>query len=94
MRWKGADMAQAQRSPVLRLGVDFEASALIANLGMEAYSVARSRAEEASSDEMARDWSDVAYAIARKARRGAFAIPAVSSSEALAARASAEWPFT
>jgi hypothetical protein len=51
------------------LGVNTEAKALLTNLGMEAYSVACLRAQEASSDELAQDWTDVAYAIARKTRR-------------------------
>ena len=33
---------------------------------MQAYSIALKRAEEASSDEMARDWSGVAATIARR----------------------------
>jgi hypothetical protein len=37
---------------------------------MQAYSIALKRAEEASSDEMARDWSVVAATIARR-RAGA-----------------------
>jgi len=53
----------------LRLGIAVEADALICNLGSEAYSIAVRRAEEASSDEMARDWSGVAVAIARKTQR-------------------------
>ncbi len=40
----------AQRPRGVRLGVDFEAKALIANLGEEAYSVACLRAQEASSE--------------------------------------------
>ena len=38
-------------------------------MGAEAYWVARRRAEEASSDAMARGWSGVANAIARRTRR-------------------------
>ena len=34
--------------------------------GAQAYSIALNRAEEASSDEMARDWSVVAETVARK----------------------------
>jgi hypothetical protein len=36
--------------PRLRLEIDHEAEALMLNLGAEAYSVARQRAEEASSE--------------------------------------------
>jgi hypothetical protein len=36
------------------------------NLGAEAYSVARQRAAEASSDEMAKGWSGVAATIGRR----------------------------
>jgi hypothetical protein len=50
----------------LRLMVAFEAEALIANFGGEAYSIARRRAEEASSETLGRDWSEVARMIARK----------------------------
>ena len=50
----------------LRLMIGFEAEALIANFGGEAYAVACQRAEEASSDEMVRDWSVVAATVARK----------------------------
>jgi hypothetical protein len=40
----------------LRLGIEFEADALLWTSGMQAYSIALNRAEEASSDEMVRDW--------------------------------------
>jgi hypothetical protein len=50
----------------LRLEIGHEADALIQNLGAEAYSVACRRAEEASSDEMAKDWTGVAAAIDRR----------------------------
>jgi hypothetical protein len=59
-------MLYRQRPRGLRLGIDLEAEALISTSGGEAYRVARRRAEEASSEEMARDWSGVANAIARK----------------------------
>lgn len=39
-------------------------------MGAEGYWVARRRAEEASSEEMARDWSGVANVIARRTRKG------------------------
>ena len=66
-------MTHRQGSRALRLGIDFEANALMSTSGPEAYSVALRRAEEASSDEMARDWSGVAVLIARKTqRRGLF----------------------
>jgi hypothetical protein len=62
-------MLQAQRSRGVRLGVDFEANSLIASMGAEAYSVACLRAQEASSDEIAQDWTDVAGVIAHRMRR-------------------------
>ena len=51
---------------LLRLMVAFEADVLIANFGGEAYGIARQRAEEASSEMLGRDWSEVARTIARK----------------------------
>ena len=62
-------MAHRQTLRPLRLGIDHEARALMSVMGAEAYWVARRRAEEASSDAMARDWSGVANAIARRSRR-------------------------
>jgi hypothetical protein len=62
-------MSNRQRSGALRIGIDLEAQALISNCGREAYLVAVQRAEEASSDEMARDWSGVAALIARKTEK-------------------------
>ena len=59
-------MAHAQRIRGLRLGVAFEADALILNLGSGAYAAACARATEASSDGIARDWSDVASVIRRR----------------------------
>jgi hypothetical protein len=53
----------------LRLAVSSAAEALISDLGGEAYAVARRRVEEASSDRLARDWSEVALVIARKTGR-------------------------
>jgi hypothetical protein len=53
----------------LRLAVSSAADALISDLGGEAYAVARRRAEEASSDLLARDWSEVALLVARKTGR-------------------------
>jgi hypothetical protein len=62
-------MTHAQRFRGLRLGVAFEAESLIANVGSGAYAVACMRATEASSDDIARDWSDVASMIRRRGRR-------------------------
>jgi hypothetical protein len=50
----------------LSLEIEMEANALIINSGAKAYSVARQRAEEATSDEMANDWNGVAAAISRR----------------------------
>ena len=46
--------------------IEAEANALIVDLGDRGYSEARRRAREASSNEMEREWSRVALAIARK----------------------------
>lgn len=59
-------MSNRERPRKLRLAIDHEANALMANLGAKAYWVAQQRAEEASSDEMAHDWSWVAAAIGRR----------------------------
>jgi hypothetical protein len=45
---------------------ELEADALLFTSGAQAYSIALKRAEEASSHEMARDWSVVAATVARK----------------------------
>ena len=50
----------------LRLAIAFEAEALISGFGDEASAEARRRAQEASSDFLARDWSEVALLVARK----------------------------
>ena len=50
----------------LRLAISSAAEALISDLGREAYATACRRAEEASNDNLARDWSAVALAITRK----------------------------
>ena len=59
-------MSYHQRPHDLRLAIAVEAEALISGFGGEAYAEARRRAEEASSDVLARDWSDVALTVARK----------------------------
>jgi hypothetical protein len=46
--------------------VEAEADALILDLGATAYAQARRREDEASSDAMAREWNQVALAVARK----------------------------
>jgi hypothetical protein len=58
-----------RRGRGLRVKTDLEAKRLISELGEEAYSVARRRAEEASSETMANDWSVVAFVIARRTRK-------------------------
>ena len=50
----------------VRLGIELEADALLSVSAAQAYSIALKRAKEASSDEMARDWSVVAATVARK----------------------------
>jgi len=59
-------MLQRERPRKVRLGIDVEADALLSIAGAQAYPIALKRAEEASSDEMARDWSVVAATVARK----------------------------
>jgi hypothetical protein len=59
-------MLPRERPQRVRLGIQLEADALLSISGAQAYSIARKRAEEASSDEMARDWSVVAATVARK----------------------------
>ena len=59
-------MLQRERPRKVRLGIELEADALLSISGAQAYSIALRRAEEASSDEMARDWSVVAATVARR----------------------------
>jgi hypothetical protein len=59
-------MLQRERPRKVRLGIELEADALLSISGAQAYSIALKRAEEASSDEIARDWSVVAATVARK----------------------------
>ena len=59
-------MLQRERERRVRLGIELEADALLSISGVHAYSIALERAEEASSDEMVRDWSVVAATVARK----------------------------
>lgn len=88
-------MVHAQRSQGLRLRVDLEADALLADLSMDAYSAACLRAEEASSKEMAHDWNAVANAIARKSRRRAgLMMLTASRGGTLVAQTGPVWPFT
>ena len=69
----------------LRLMVGFEADALIAKFGGEAYAVACWRAEEASSEMMATDWREVAVAIARKKQKAVRSNPTTDLGSS--------WPF-
>lgn len=87
-------MAHAQRSQGLRLGVDLEANALITNLGVNAYSAACLRAEEASSKEMAKDWGAVANVIARKTGVRPGLVASAVSLAKLSAQGGPVWPFT
>ena len=59
-------MLQRERQRGVRLGIELEADELLSISGVQAYSIALKRAEEASSDEMVRDWSVVAATVARK----------------------------
>jgi hypothetical protein len=62
-------MLYRQRPQGLRLGIDLEAETLISNSGVDAFRIARRRADESSSQQLAKDWSRVAVAIARKTRK-------------------------
>ena len=59
-------MLQRERPRTVRLGIELEADALLSSSGTQAYSIAIKRAQEASSDEIARDWTVVAATVARK----------------------------
>jgi hypothetical protein len=59
-------MLQRERPRKVRLGIEIEADALLSISGPQAYSIALKRAEEASSVDIARDWSVVAATVARK----------------------------
>jgi len=59
-------MLQRERTRSVRLGIELETDALLSNSGAQAHSIALKRAQEASSDDMARDWSVVAAMVARK----------------------------
>ena len=61
-----------ERPRGLRLEIDQEASALVSSSGASAYSIACQRAKEASSREIANDWSGVAAAIGRRGRKRPF----------------------
>jgi hypothetical protein len=65
----GSKMINWRRRRGLRLETDLEAEKLTSERGGEAYSVARRRADEASNETMAMDWSVVAFVIARKTRK-------------------------
>jgi hypothetical protein len=70
-------MLYRQRPQGLGLGIDLEAETLISKSGVDAYRIARRRADESSSHQMAKDWSRVAVAIARKTRRRSAVLAAV-----------------
>src|SRR5271166_16399 len=65
LSWLRRRREQAER-------IEAEADSLITALGGGAYAEARRRAREASSDEMEREWSRIALAIARKTGRRAY----------------------
>jgi hypothetical protein len=62
-------MSYHQRPNELRLAISSEAETLISEFGRDAYSEACRRAEEASNDSLAHDWSVVATTIARRSAR-------------------------
>lgn len=63
-------MSYHQRPHDLRLAIALEVEALTSRFGGDAYAEARRRAEEASCDLLAKDWSEVTLTIARKAGNG------------------------
>jgi hypothetical protein len=65
--------------------VAFEAEALIAKFGPDAYAVASWRAEEANSEVMATNWREVARRIARKDQKAHRPSPATELGS--------NWPF-
>ena len=87
------DMMRTQHPRGVRLGVKYEAKALVASLGSAAFSVARLRAEEASSADMARDWGEVARLVARNAARHGESAATAFPASAPAAPIGADWPF-
>jgi len=62
-------MAYHQRPDELRLAISSEVEALISDFGGDAYVEACRRANEASSDSLARDWTVVAATVARRSGR-------------------------
>jgi hypothetical protein len=62
-------MSYHQRPHELRLAISSETKALISDFGGEAYVEACRRANEASSDSLARDWGVVAATVARRSGR-------------------------
>jgi hypothetical protein len=62
----GIDMLDRRRPQGLRLEIDLEAETLMSNSVVDAFSIANRRAQEASSEQMERDWSRVAATIARR----------------------------
>ena len=70
-------MLKRERPRGVRLGIDVEADALLSTSGLQAYSIAFKRAEEASNDDMAGDWSVVAATIARRSGRRASLLDAL-----------------
>ena len=62
----------------VRLGIDRRSGMrFFLTSGLQAYSIALKRAEEASNDDMARDWSVVAATIARRSGRRASLLDAL-----------------
>ena len=49
--------------------IEVEAETMIGNFGVDAYFEARRREHEASSDAIAKDWSQIALAVGEQTRR-------------------------
>ena len=62
----GINMLDRRCPQGLRLEIHLEAETLMSNSGVDAFSIASRRAQEASSEQMERDWSRVAATIARR----------------------------
>jgi len=72
-------MSYHHRPHELRLAISSEADALISGFGGEAHAEACRRAEEASNDFLAHDWSVVASTIARRSARRSSVLDALLS---------------
>jgi hypothetical protein len=75
---------------IIRIETEAEAEALISELGIHAYDEARRKESEASSDEIARDWNQVAQLIAARTSLSVDAAAPNSEPAAAQCRANSE----